>query len=181
MASAALNADLVVREAMAIVDEVGLAGLTFGAVANRLGVTSPRLYAHVDGLGELRVLVRRVILEQMSDTIRSALAGVSGDAAVLALLHEARGYALANPFRYLAMQSRTQADPELAEVAAGLLALYNSVVQSFDLEESDAIHAMRRIRAALHGFISLEISGAFGREDTDESFRQLAEMVVASL
>jgi AcrR family transcriptional regulator len=182
VARSSLSADIVVREALAIVDEVGMAQLTFGAVAVRVGVAAPRLYAHVDGLGELRTLIRRVILEQMSETIRSALAGVTGNAAVLALFHEVRGYALAYPFRYLAMQSRTQADPELADVAAGLLALYNSVVQSFDLEESEAMHAMRRIRAALYGFVSLELSGAFGpREDTDESFRRLADMVVASL
>jgi AcrR family transcriptional regulator len=181
MARAALNADLIVREALAIVDEIGIAELTFGAVASRVGVATPRLYAHVDGLGELRTLIRRGILEQMSDTIRLALAGVTGNAAVLALLHAVRGYALAYPFRYLAMQAQTRADPELADVAAGLLALYNSVVQSFDLAESEATHAMRRIRAALYGFVSLELSGAFGHEDTDESFRRLAEMIVASL
>jgi AcrR family transcriptional regulator len=182
MARAGLSADVVVREALAIVDEIGMSRLTFAAVADRIGIASPSLYPHVDGLGELRILVRRVILEQMSDTIRSVLAGVTGNAAVLALLHGVRRYALTYPFRYLAMQAQTQADPELADAAAGLLALYNSVVQSFDLEESDALHAMRRIRAALYGFVSLELSGAFGpREDTDESFRRLAEMVVASL
>jgi AcrR family transcriptional regulator len=182
VARSSLSADLIVREALAIVDEVGLSRLTFGAVADRVGVAAPRLYAHVDGLGELRTLTRRVILEQMSGRIRTALAGLSGGAAVLALLHEVRAYAVAYPFRYLAMPPGTQADPALADAAAELLALYTSVLQSFDLEESDARHAMRRIRAALYGFISLELSGAFGpREDTDESFRRFAEMVVASL
>jgi AcrR family transcriptional regulator len=182
MARAGLSADVVVKEALVIVDEVGMAQLTFAAVADRLGIASPSLYAHVNGLGELRTLIRRVILQQMCSGIRSALAGTTGDAAVLALLNEVRTYALAYPFRYLGMQRRTQADPALADAAAELLALYNSVLQSFDLETADAMHAMRRIRAALFGFVSLELSGSFGpQEDTNESFRRLGEMVVASL
>jgi AcrR family transcriptional regulator len=182
VARAGVNADTVVAEAMAIVDEIGLTRLTLAAVADRVGVASPSLYAHVNGLSELRVLIRRAILEQMSDTIRSVLAGETGEAAVLALLHGVRDYARNYPFRYLAMAPQTLADPALADAAAGLLALYTSVLQSFDLKDADAMHAMRSIRAASYGFVNLELSGAFGPgEDMDESFRRLTEMVVDSL
>jgi hypothetical protein len=47
---------------------------------------------------------------------------------------------------------------------------------------SDAIHAIRRMRAIVHGFSTLESGGGFGLpEDLDETYRQLVAMCLAAL
>lgn len=49
-----LNRASVVGAAAALADEAGLEGVTLGRLAGRLGVRTPSLYNHVDGLEGLR-------------------------------------------------------------------------------------------------------------------------------
>lgn len=182
MVRAGLTRASVAREALAIVDESGSAGLTLAAVATRVGVSTPSLYAHVDSLGQLRSLIQRLILEEITDTLQAALVGVAGEDAIRTLLHELRSYALAHPFRYQAMPQQPLDDEHLLEAGAALLRVFTSVLRFFGLEDSDAVHATRRLRAAAHGFLSLELAGGFGLpEDVDESYARLADMVVSSI
>ncbi|MGI8712393.1 MAG: TetR family transcriptional regulator, partial [Solirubrobacteraceae bacterium] len=54
MPRAGLDAEAVVTAAARLADAEGLECLTLARLAQRLGVRSPSLYAHVDGLEELR-------------------------------------------------------------------------------------------------------------------------------
>jgi len=57
--------------------------------------------------------------------------------------------------------------PELVEVLV-------AVLRGYELHDDDAIHAVRIVRAALHGFVSLEREGGFAMPiDVDESYRRL--------
>jgi hypothetical protein len=57
-----------------------------------------------------------------------------------------------------------------------------AVLRGFDLRGDEAIHAERMLRAALHGFVSLELAGGFGLDtDVDTSYRWLAERLVDAL
>lgn len=177
-----LTTAAVVQHAVDQLDATGSPGLTLAAVAGRAGIATPSLYAHVDGLGQLRSLLQRRILEEITATLQAALVGVAGEEAVRTLLLELRAYALAHPFRYQAMAQQPLADPELAEVGEALLTVFTSVLRLFGLADSDAIHATRRLRAAAHGFLSLELAGGFGLpEDVEESYARLVDMVVSSI
>jgi Tetracyclin repressor-like, C-terminal domain len=57
-----------------------------------------------------------------------------------------------------------------------------AVLRGYTLEGEPAIHAVRAIRSALHGFVSLEREGGFGLPiDIDDSYNNLVTMLAAGL
>lgn len=183
MPRAGLTTESVVAAAMAVVDEQGLDALTLAAVAARTNVAAPSLYKHVGGLADLRERVGVAVLEDMTRRFAGVVMGRSGDDAVAALMREYRAYVRAHPGRYRAMpRDALHAAP--AQVAAGgeLIEVVFAVLRAYGLADSPAVHAARRLRAVVHGFADLEVSGGFGlAEDVDESYQSLIEMFVNSL
>jgi hypothetical protein len=109
--------------------------------------------------------------------------GRSRDEAVAALLRAYRAYVLANPGRYhLVPLDALHQGPALAKAGGDLMDVFVAVMRGYGLTESAATHAIRRLRAAAHGFATLEAGGGFGlSEDVDSSYEQLVEMCLRSL
>ena len=62
--------------------------------------------------------------------------------------------------------------------AAEVVAVIVAVLSGYGLEGDDAIHAVRAVRSALHGFITLEREGGFQLAvDVDESYDRLVVMI----
>jgi hypothetical protein len=56
------------------------------------------------------------------------------------------------------------------------------VLRAWHLEGDDAVHAVRAIRSALHGFVDLERSGGFAMDvSLDASFERLVRSLARSL
>ncbi|WP_256107845.1 TetR/AcrR family transcriptional regulator [Streptomyces sp. ODS05-4] len=179
-ARAALSADSVVDIALALVDEEGTAALTLSAVAGRAGVATPSLYKHVRSLGALRGLMSARVVDDLAGELGSAVRGRSSDEAVRALMTAWRGYVRRNPRRYTALQQAP--GPHTAEAGERLIGIVHDALHAYGLDRSAAVHAVRCIRAATHGFAALEAEDAFGLlEPLDESFALLTRMVIAGL
>ncbi|HEX7745011.1 MAG TPA: TetR/AcrR family transcriptional regulator [Micromonosporaceae bacterium] len=177
-----LSPEAVVTAAIDVLDERGLDGLTLAAVAERAGVAAPSLYKHVDSLGELRSRVAARLLADLTERLRTAVIGRSGDDAVIALMRSYRAYVLEHPQRYAAVPPDPLHDPALSTVGARLLDVVVAVLRSYDLDEADAIHVVRCLRAAVHGFASIEASGGFGlSENVDETYDRLIRMFLDTL
>jgi hypothetical protein len=86
-----------------------------------------------------------------------------------------RSWALAHPGQYDAAQrAPAEGDDEDQAVSRAVVEICADVLLGFGLSSDDAIDAIRAYRSALHGFLSLETSGAFGLpRDVDRSFDQL--------
>ncbi len=182
MPRAGLSTAAVVDAALAVVDEQGVDALTLAAVAQHTGVAAPSLYKHVAGLGELRTLLAARALDDMADHFTKAVLGRSGDDAVIALLHAYRDYVRRHPARYAAMPLDPLHDPALAEPGGRLLEVVLAAVRGYGLTGSDAIHAIRCLRAVAHGFSSLEAGGGFGLpEDLDQTYDHLIAAVLPTL
>jgi hypothetical protein len=55
-----------------------------------------------------------------------------------------------------------------------LLRTVSAVLAQYQLVGDDEIHAIRGLRALMHGFVSLEAAGGFAMpQDLDESYRRL--------
>ena len=55
-----------------------------------------------------------------------------------------------------------------------------AALRSWSLEGDDAIHAVRALRAAMHGFVAIEAEGGMAMPvDLDESYRRLIETLCA--
>ncbi|MFL6120950.1 TetR-like C-terminal domain-containing protein, partial [Actinophytocola sp.] len=143
---------------------------------------TPSLYKHVAGLGELRTLLGRRVLDDMTERFTGAVLGRSGDDAVTALMHAYRAYVKAHPARYAAAPLDPLHDPALAAAGDKLLDVVLGALRAYDLSPSDTVHAARCLRAVAHGFTSLEAGGGFGLpEDLDQTYDRLIAAVLGGL
>ena len=183
MPRAGLTPQAVVAEAARLVDEGGFEGLTLAALAGRLGVRQPSLYKHIEGMAALRRAIAIGAAAELTEILRRAAVGRSRADAINAIASAQRTWALAHPARYQASQaSPPPGDPEHQLVADDYLQLFFDVLSGFGLTDSDAIDAIRAIRSALHGFVTLESSGAFMMPyDVDRSFDRLVAALVQAL
>ena len=182
MPRAGLNPDAVVDVALALVDEKGLEALTLAAVADRAGVAAPSLYKHVGSLADLRTLLAIRVTRQVTAHFAAAVMGRSRDEAVEALMRAYRDFVLTHPGRYALIPRNPLGRPALAEPSRELLAVFVAVMRGYGLDDAAATHAIRRLRAAAHGFAELEAGGDFGLpEDIETTYDQVIEMVLGSL
>lgn len=174
-----LDADRVVDAAAAIADRDGLATLTLSAVAATLGVRTPSLYNHVDGLDDLHRRLTVCALDELAVRIREAAVGRSGEEAVHAIAVAHRRFASERPGLYAATVPTTEVpDDDIRRAGAAILATVFDALRGYGLDERAAIHATRSLRSAVHGFVSLEASGGFGLDvDVEESFAWMVELV----
>jgi len=183
MPRSGLDTARVVEEAARIADADGLAEVTLARVAEALGVRAPSLYNHVDGLPGMLRMLTLLSLGELTDAIRDAAVGRSGPEALGAVARAYRTYAHEHPGRYAStVRAPAPADPEL--VAAGLRAveMIVAVLGAWGLTGDQALHQVRIVRSALHGFVSIEAEGGFGLAlSLDESFELMLQTLVAGL
>jgi AcrR family transcriptional regulator len=186
---AGLTRGSVTEVAIELVDAGGVTGfdrLTLAAVAGSAGVAVPSLYKHVASLGDLRRLVAAESISELTRVIAGATIGRSGPEAIRAAGDAVRSFAHAHPGRYAATQvSPLVSDPgdiELAAKATETVAVLSGVLRGFGLPESSAVDAIRMLRSAVHGFVTLELGGGFGLpDDLDRSFSLLIDGVIAGI
>ena len=165
-----------VAASAALADEVGLAGVTMGLVAERLGVRAPSLYKHVAGQAELSRRIAVLALTELGDALRDALQGLSGRDALAAAARTTRAYVVEHPGRYAAtirLDVRGPDDP-VAAAGARVLGSLSAVLAGYRLDPADTVHALRLLRSVLHGFAMVEAARGFEMDtDVDESFEWL--------
>ena len=183
MPRAGLTRQVVVAEAATMVDESGFEGLTLAALAGRLGVRQPSLYKHIDGMAALRRDIAIGAARELTEILRRAAVGRARGDAIAAIAAAQRAWALAHPGRYQVSQaSPPPGDAEHELVAADYLGLLTDVLSGFGLAGHDAIDAIRALRSAVHGFVTLESSGAFAMPyDIDRSFARMVAALVQTL
>lgn len=165
MPRAGVTAERVVQEAAALVDAEGLDALRVAALAERLGVRPASVYAHVAGLGEIRDGVTALALHELADAAAAAVAGRAGVEALRAYADVVRDYAREHPGRYAA--TRLAVDEGSPAVAAGRRhsELIGAVLRGYGLSESATVDAVRLVGSMVHGFVSLELAGAFDHSE----------------
>lgn len=180
---AGLDTAAVVAAAAALSDAEGLGGLTLAGVAQLVGVRTPSLYNHVAGLDDLQRRLALQAIAELTEAARASAVGRSGEDALRAFAHAYRAFGLAHPGRYAAAaRAPVPGDTQWEAAAAALLDVLTAVLRSYDLTGDDAVHAVRALRSALHGFVVLETGGGFGLPlDRDASFARLLDLVVAGL
>ena len=98
---------------------------------------------------------------QLAGALHVAAAGRARSDGLRAVAKAYREYAHAHPGTYAAMQIASDSD-EFEAAGAEVVGLIVAVLRGYGLEGEPAIHAVRAIRSALHGFVTLEREGGFG-------------------
>ena len=181
-----LTKQTVVQAAADLINAEGLEALSLGRLAKELGIRTPSLYNHVDGLPGLMRELSILNARNLADRLSEAAIGQSGPESVRAVMQAMRAYIKEYPGLYLstvrASGTQAEADPELEQEEARSVKVGMAVMASFGLEGEEAVHALRGLRSLVHGFATLEISGGFGIPlDLDESFSRLVDLFIAGL
>jgi AcrR family transcriptional regulator len=174
---AGLNAEVITRSAAELADEEGLAGVTLAALARRLHVKAPSLYAHISGNRDLKQRVAVLALAETADLVSEAVAGLSGRDALDALGRAYRDYAAAHPGRHEATALLLDDDVAAASAGPRHARLARAVLRSYALGEPDETHAVRLLGATVRGWTDLEHAGGFARSEPDaaESWRRVVD------
>jgi AcrR family transcriptional regulator len=164
----------------------GAGALSLTRLARDLGVRTPSLFNHVEGLPGLRRELALLNARSMADRLGKAAIGRSGPDALRELAMAFRDHILSNPGVYsssLRVSGTMQSpDPELQAAESHVLEVCLAVLASLGLQGEEALHALRGLRSLVHGFATLEIAGGFGLPlDCDESFRRLVELFIRGL
>lgn len=153
--------DAIVRAGRDLVETGGPAGLTMQAVADRVGVRAPSLYKRVGSRDDLIRLITEATVRDLE--ARLAAAGSTPDAR--ATLHDLarafRAFAHERPAGYRLIfapeSDAARGDPELlARASTPVLRIAEALAGP-----DDALAAARTMTAWAHGFVSMELAGAF--------------------
>ncbi len=184
MPRAGLDPELVTAAGAALTDEVGLANLTMGLLAERLGVRTPSLYKHVDSLADLSHRIAVLAGTELGEALGEAIQGRAGSDALRAAAHTMRHYVNDHPGRYAALNVGRPAGPDDPLTAANdrLLGALTAVLRGYHLAEGVEIHALRTLRSMLHGFTTLELIDGFHIDtDINDSFTWMINLIDHSL
>lgn len=183
MARAGLDTHTLVLAAAELADEHGMEEVTLAALAAKLGVRSPSLYNHINGLAGLRTLMAVYGLEQLYEIISQATEGLSGEAALHAMSQAYLGFTRAHPGLYqTTLQAPEPGDTALEAASAKILSLIIQLISAFGLDEEGNLHAARGLRSILHGLSTLEHQGGFGMPlDLNVTLTRLINTYIAGI
>lgn len=180
---AGLDTQTLVLAAAELADEKGMEEVSLAALAARLGVRSPSLYNHVDGLSGLRTLLAIHGLEQLYNAMSDASQGLAKDDAVHAMGQAYVEFARRHPGLYeTTLKAPDQGNRALEEAGEQILSLILHVLSEYKLGQEGELHAVRGLRSILHGFAALENKGAFEMPlDTGISLSRLISTFIAGI
>jgi AcrR family transcriptional regulator len=177
---AGLGQASVTEAGAALADETGLEQLSMGLLAERLGVKTPSLYKHVDGLADLTHRIAILAMTELGDAVRDATQGRAGGDALIAAAQAMRTYVKEHPGRYAAGNNARPTGPDdpLLPAADRVLASLSAVLRGYHLDPGQEIHALRMLRSMLHGFATLEVTGGFMIDaSVDDSFAWMVHLI----
>jgi AcrR family transcriptional regulator len=150
----------IVRAGRRLLERDGLEGLTMQRVADSVGVRAPSLYKRIDGRAELIRLIAEDVVSELAGILE---AFETGDARedLAALARAFRAFAHANPAAYDLVFARL---PEGREIDPATNARSSAPVVRTAGRLAGPEHALDAARMTVawaHGFISMELAGAF--------------------
>ena len=179
-----LTVEQVVEAAAEIADRDGLDALSLAKVASALGVKSPSLYTHVRGLAGLR---RQLALHGsglLAVELAASVDGLDGVDALRTIAEQLRSFAHRHPGlnnSFLPAPTPDE-DPEVAAALLEPVTVIASVLNGMDVDPTTVIPLIRALRAAVHGFVDLELKGGFGLPDNiDASFTTTINLVIEAI
>lgn len=166
-----LDLATILDAAVEIADCEGLREVTLANLAKKLGIRPPSLYNHFEGLPDLRKKMAIYGFQQLYSELVNIALGLSSDEAVLALSKAYVSFARKHPGLYEAtLFAPSPTDTDIKIAGGKIVDLTLQVLQVYNLDAENALHAVRGLRSILHGFSSLEQAGGFALSlDLNES------------
>jgi AcrR family transcriptional regulator len=181
---AGITLEDVVEAAASIADRDGLEAATLTAVAGELGIKTPSLYNHVQGLSGMRRLLAIHGSQLLLETFEEAIGDLDGAEALRSIAQADRQFAGDHRGLYDSFlpAPKPDEDAELYEAMAEPVVPVAHVLLDMGIPQSEAIHLIRALRALLHGFLDLEAKEGFGMpKGIDASFDASVGLIIAGI
>ncbi|MDZ4673194.1 MAG: WHG domain-containing protein [Gemmatimonadota bacterium] len=167
-----------------VADAAGFDHVTLAAVAARVGVRSPSLYAHYDGIEALRRALCLQAASMLATALQEARRGRRGGRALEGVCLAYLTFARRHPGGYAAIHAvaPNDSDTELYLALAEVVVPLVGCLAEMGVAPAEMIHQTRVVRSGLHGFASLERGNGFGRPvDFDLSFEHLVRLLTSAI
>jgi len=160
-APARTSQEAIVVAARRILESEGLPAVTMRAVAEAVGVRGPSLYKRVSDHGALLRAVSESVVSDLSRTLAGAEATEDPRADLRSVAFEYRAFVLRNPngYRLVFADLPADASPDPADLASMGLPIVRATGRL--VGEAHALASARTVVAWAHGFVSMELAGAF--------------------
>jgi AcrR family transcriptional regulator len=151
----------IIRAARKLIEAKGHAGVSMADVAAAVGVRAPSLYGRFADRGALLSAVELEVLYELARVIGGASRSRDPVPTLTAQARAYRKFAKANPGTYTLLYG-----PDAARTEAGNLARSAALAPTLPalsalVGEANALLAARTLAPFMHGFVSMEIAGAF--------------------
>jgi AcrR family transcriptional regulator len=160
-APARTSRDAIVAAARRILESDGLSAVTMRSVAEAVGVKGPSLYKRLPDRAALLRAVSESVVVDLSRTMARATATDDPREDMRAAVLDYRAFVQRNPngYRLLFADLPPAASPDPVTVAA----LGEPIVRSMArlMGVADALEGARTLVAWAHGFVTMELAGAF--------------------
>jgi AcrR family transcriptional regulator len=172
----------IIAEARRLLEEGGLEAVTMQAVASRVGVRAPSLYKRFAGRSALIGAIAQDVVTELDASIAPGARAADPAEAVRLAANHYRAFARRSPGAYQLLFSRLLPDARPtaesnAAGAAGVLFIAERLVGA-----EHALEAARLCTAFVHGFVSMELAGAFRLGgDVDQAFSYSLDTIIAGL
>lgn len=176
------STDEIISAGRAILEADGLAGLTMHRVAAEVGVRPPSLYKRVRDRDDLVRMIADDVARELIGTLDAIASDTKPRRSIRRMARALRSFAHARPAAYGLLfgplPDASRPDPALLQAAsAGLL---RSVGQLAGPD--DALEAARTVVAFAHGFIAMELAGAFRLGgDVDRAYEYGVERLIEAI
>ena len=173
----------VIDAAVSLLEQSGrLDAVVLRTVAERLGVRTQSLYAHVDGLDGLRRQLALRGLSTLADRLTEAAVGRAGGDAIDAVIRAYLSFAGECPGLYEAALRAPDGDAELIAAMTAVMRPLNLVFASYGLDDEQALHSYRIVFSAVHGLATLRRDGLITLPgDIEETVNRLSSALTAHI
>lgn len=181
-AVAKVSDDAIVRAARRLVERAGLEACSMQAVADAVGVRAPSLYKRFADRAALLGAVARQVFAELGERLEVAAARPGPDSAIRAMADAYRAFARAHPHLYALMFSAELPRDALHDdarraAAQPILSRLHDWVGPVR-----ALPTARVLTAFVHGFVSMELAGAFRLGgDVDEAYAHGLHLLLSSI
>lgn len=170
------------RAARDLLEDGGPEALTMQAVADRVGVRAPSLYKHVSDRAALVQAVLDSVLAELAAAIDIPHPGPDPRIDLRRVARRYRSFVRANPAGYALLFSTPLAGATIRESVLADLGrpIVGAVARLVGPDE--ALPAARTFVAWAHGFVSMELAGAFRLGgDLDAAYAAGVEVILAGI
>jgi len=174
-----LTRDIVLAEAVALVDADGIDQLSLTTLAGRLGVRPPSLYKHVASVDDVRFGLSLIAYRALERELARSLEEES-DAPIAPFADAYRRFARSHPGLVSStIRVLPGFEDELREAEAAAVEPLLHVLRKYGIDDPQRqVHLARFVRSALHGFLSIEALDGFMRaEPVDVSYQTVVESI----